>query len=77
MSKFISFLSVKLVHLKTAPLPSSTSITEKRLFSELPAVMTQKAREELDKLEECVTECSVLYMPQVGSGDLQNILKNH
>ncbi|XP_052776091.1 mutS protein homolog 5-like [Mya arenaria] len=39
---------------------------KKRVFSELPEVMTKVALDELNKLEDYVTECSVLYMPQIG-----------
>ncbi|XP_052239261.1 mutS protein homolog 5-like isoform X3 [Dreissena polymorpha] len=39
---------------------------KKRIFSQLPEVMSKVAQEELNKLKDFVTECSVLYIPQIG-----------
>ena len=39
--------------------------TEKRTYNGLPDFMTKVAREELNKLSSAITECNVIYLPQV------------
>jgi hypothetical protein len=41
------------------------SLTEKRTFNGLPDFMTRVAKEELSKLSKEITECNVIYLPQV------------
>lgn len=45
-------------------------ITEKRTYNGLPDFMTKVAREELNKLSSSITECNVIYLPQVAAGFL-------
>ena len=41
------------------------SILEKRTYNGLPDFMTKVAQEELSKLDTSITECNILYLPQV------------
>ena len=38
----------------------------KRLYNGLPDFMTQVAHQELQELGDDITQCSVIYLPQVG-----------
>jgi hypothetical protein len=40
-------------------------ISEKRTYNGLPDFMTKVAQEELSKLDASITECNILYLPQV------------
>ena len=44
------------------------SFLEKRTYNGLPDFMTKVAREELNKLSSSITECNVVYLPQVTKG---------
>ena len=39
--------------------------SEKRTYNGLPDFMTKVAQEELSKLDASITECNILYLPQV------------
>ncbi|KAI8509953.1 mutS protein [Branchiostoma belcheri] len=39
---------------------------KKRTYNGLPDFMTRVAREELNKLDDSITECNVIYLPQLG-----------
>ena len=39
--------------------------SEKRTYNGLPHLMTQVAKEELKRLSEDITQCNVIYLPQV------------
>ena len=40
-------------------------VLEKRTYNGLPDFMTKVAQEELGKLDASITECNILYLPQV------------
>ena len=41
-------------------------IAEKRMFNGLPEIMTRVAEEEMRCLSNDITECHIIYLPQVG-----------
>lgn len=39
---------------------------KKRTYNGLPDFMTKVAKEELNRLDDDITECNVIYLPQIG-----------
>ena len=66
------FLVTLIFHLRKVTLLSIFCVgvgfvVEKRTYNGLPDFMTKVAREELNKLSSSITECNVIYLPQVNT----------